>query len=106
MTVPALAHAGSPAEGRWNTPKEGGVVEVYEKGGALYGKLVASSNEKAPLGTIILKNFKQKDGVWTGKIFVPERNRTLDAELRVEGNKLKLTVHVGIRTKKVTWNRA
>ena len=54
--------------GIWLTGNDGSKIETYQKDGLWFGKLVASDNENAPLGTEVLRNFSLKDGVWQGEV--------------------------------------
>lgn len=105
VTSPAVAVADVPMEGRWNTGDEGGVVEVYEKDGAIYGRLVAAENDEAPIGVLILRDFQRDDGTWTGRVYSPRRKRTYPAQLRLEGSKLVIRVRAGLISKTLTWTR-
>lgn len=102
----SVAHAGSPLEGRWDTPKKEGTVEVTIQDGVLTGKLVESSHRKAKLGTVILRGFVRDGDKWVGKIHASKRNKTFDAELTLHGDKLSIEVSSGLVNKSVTWTRA
>lgn len=109
--------------GRWNTGR-GGIVEIYDCGNKLCGKLVASedpdridvnnpdpskSDEKL-IGHNILSGFKQTgDHVWKkGKIYNPNSGKSHSAKLTLVGDELKVRGFKGISLfgKTVRWNRA
>ena len=106
VLLPITAHAKSPEEGRWNTPKNQGTIEVSVNGGTLSGKLVEASNEKAPIGLKILRGFKKEGDVWVGKLYSPKRGRTFDATLERQGDKLVITVSAMGRSKTIKWTKA
>ena len=104
MTMTSLA-AQSTIEGMWNTGKDNTIVQMYEKDGAWYGKIVSSDNAKAELGIDILRRFKQKRGGWKGKLYAPKRGRSLKAEIVPSENKLSVTIFAGLSKRKVEWKR-
>ena len=101
-----VAWAGSSVEGRWLTDKKDATVEVKIEKGVLRGKLVAAKNPKAPLGLLILRDFKAKGDSWEGKIFVPKRSKTFDASISLKGARLKIEVSAGLFGKTIYWTRA
>jgi len=106
-TTDGPAAASVLLDGRWNTPKDGGVVEISTKDGTSVGKLVASTNPKAPLGTILLRDItKRSDNAWKGKLYSPKHDRTLSVWLSLEGDTLKLRISAGLMKKTVLWTRA
>lgn len=109
--------------GQWNTGR-GGIVEIYECGNELCGKLVDSnepdridvnnpdptkSNEKL-IGHNILKGFEHiSEGVWKkGKIYNPNNGKLYSAKLTLDGKQLKVRGFKGISLfgKTVIWSRA
>ena len=106
LLAPAVVHADEPIEGRWHTPKAEGTVEIDVDGGVLTGKLVASTNENATLGTVILRDFRRSGDGWKGKIYSPKRGKTADATLTLEDQKLVIEVSAGLRTKTIVWTHA
>ena len=80
-----------------------GVVELYSKEGKLYGKLVESSNERAPLGTDILRGLEYDDGRWVGKIYSIKKDREAKVTVIQKEDELLLTVKAGIKKKKMKW---
>lgn len=104
--LPILAQAKAPIEGRWDTSKDGGIVEISVKGGTLEGKLVDSDHPKAKMGILILRDFHKEGDTWVGKIYAPKKDRTLPAKLTLKGDTIKIHVSAGAMTKKITWKRA
>lgn len=119
----AAVNAQTGIYGRWNTGR-GGIVEIYDCGNKLCGKLVASeepdridvnnpdpakSDEKL-IGHNILSGFKQTgDRVWKkGKIYNPNSGKSYSANLTLDGNQLEVRGFKGISLlgKTVKWTRA
>ena len=105
LLMPAAAQAGAPVEGRWHTGQKGGVVEIDVEDGVLRGKLVASKDRRAKLGTVILRRFVKRGGVWVGKIYAPKRDRVVDAKLKLNDGEINIEITAGRMQKSVTWTR-
>jgi len=101
-----LAHASSPIEGRWHTPGKEGTVEIEISDKVLSGKLVASTHEEAKIGAKILRDFVSNGKSWKGKVYIPKKDKTLDAELSLQDGSLKMKVSAGLRSKSIIWTRA
>ncbi len=106
VLAPALAHAGAPVEGSWYTKDAEATIEIKVSDGVLTGKLAASTDERAKIGTVILKDFVRDGDGWRGKMHAPKRGKIVDAYLMVKNGKLVIEVSAGLRTKTVTWTRA
>lgn len=102
----SVSHAGTPIEGRWHTPKQEGTVEVTIANGVLTGTLVESTNPEAKLGMVILRGFVRNGETWEGEIYLPKRDKTMDAELTLKDGRLEIEVSSGLRSKSITWTRA
>lgn len=102
--APVAAQAAS-IEGRWCTGKDDAVIEVSVSGGTLSGKLVATSEKRAKLGTTILRDFKKEGTVWKGTLYAPRRSKNLPAELTQQGDALHITVQSPLGEKSVEWTR-
>jgi uncharacterized protein (DUF2147 family) len=116
--------------GTWKTTddqtgKDKSYIEIYEKDGALYGKVVkiltkgkedakcddckGDKKNKPILGMTVLYNLKKSGKEWTGgKIFDPNSGKEYKATVKLDGNdKLDVRGYVGIslvgRTQ--TWTR-
>jgi len=130
MLFGTLVFAQSPI-GTWKTiddetGKEKSLVEIYEKDGELYGKVVkiltkgkenskcteckGTNKNKPILGMTILYGLKKKGNEWTGgKILDPNSGKEYKATVKLNGNdKLDVRGYVGIslvgRTQ--TWQKA
>jgi len=81
-------------------------MEIYKDNGEYFGKLVASSNAEAKIGTVVLKNFIYTYGKWEGKIYLPGKNSNFNATLELTNPQtLKIKVKVGIISKTKIWTR-
>ena len=92
-------------KGIWLTGEENTKIETYEKEGAWYGKIVASDNLKAKIGKDILRDFKEEDGHWKGKLFAAKRGKIVDAVIEPNEEVLTITVSAGFFTKTLEWKR-
>lgn len=115
--------------GKWYTTDKGAIVEIYECGSKVCGKITwlkdpnkedgtpktdennpdASKHNNPIIGLNMLKGF-EKDGEYQwedGKIYDPENGKTYDCKMTLEGNVLKVRGYVGIsmfgRTE--TWSK-
>ncbi len=104
--APTLAQAGSPVEGRWHTKDAEATIEINVRDGVLTGTLEAATDERAKIGTVILRDFVRDGDGWKGKMRAPKKGRTVDAYLTVKNGKLVIKVSAGLRTKTLTWTRA
>lgn len=95
MCAAIPAQAAAPISGRWVTQSKDGVVEVYECGAALCGKLVKflvippagagakdlnnpdkALRSRTILGLTILTGFKSDGKEWKGQIYDPKSGKT------------------------------
>jgi uncharacterized protein (DUF2147 family) len=113
----SLYSNGSPA-GQWRTiddetGKAKSIVEIYEQGGAYYGKVVkllldpqdrlcdkckGDDYNKPIVGMVILKNLKQSGSEYSGgSIMDPNNGKTYRCliELQDGGNKLRVRGYMG-----------
>ena len=81
-------------------------IETYQKEGSWFGKVIASDNPKAKIGTDILRGFTQKNGEWKGKIFAAKRGKIMDAVIQPAKDLLNITVSAGFISKTLEWKRA
>lgn len=95
----------SPVEGSWLTGDDSTIIQIYQKDGALFGKIVSSDNPNVKIGTEILQGFRLVKGVWTGKLWEAKRSELLDATLELHRNALEIAVPSGYMFKKIVWKR-
>lgn len=106
--------------GQWRTiddndGQEKSVVEVYEQGGKIYGKIVSlrepndengkpktctkcegADKNKPIIGLVIIKDLVQDGDEYTGgTIMDPNNGKVYKCKLKVEGNKLKVRGFIG-----------
>jgi uncharacterized protein (DUF2147 family) len=126
-----LAASGQSIAGRWttiddNSGKEKSIVEIFEKGGRMYGKIVKiiinpgedpdPVCDKCPqdderfnkkiIGMEIIRDMK-KDGdeFSDGNILDPEAGKVYRCKLWLEGNDLKVRGYWGPFYRTQTWKR-
>ncbi|MEM7186676.1 MAG: hypothetical protein AAF466_08455 [Bacteroidota bacterium] len=93
-------------DGIWNMGKANTRIEIAEaKDGIYEGKIIASDNANAQIGTQLLKDIKLVDGVWTGKLFAPKKRKWMDTVLRKKDDQLIVTVKAGLYRKTLKWNK-
>lgn len=94
LATPALAQ--SPV-GRWLTEDRGGVIEIFPRDGALYGRIVGllklTQDEPQPVDVqgrprcrleLIQRLVENPSGEWFGKITNPEDGRVWDVRVTVD----------------------
>ena len=116
--------------GRWNTVDEKSgkvtsVVEVYDQGGKIFGKITAltepnddkgkprictkcpgSDKDKPVVGLVIIKNLRLDGEQYKqGTIMDPEDGKVYKAEMWVEDGKLKVRGYLGLFYRTQTWVR-
>ena len=116
--------------GRWNTVDEKSgkvtsVVEVYDQGGKIFGKITAltepnddkgkprictkcpgSDKDKPVIGLVIIKNLRLDGEQYKeGTIMDPEDGKVYKAEMWVEDGKLKVRGYLGLFYRTQTWVR-
>lgn len=91
-----------PLVGLWQTAKDdngdSGLIEVTPCGDALCGELVKSYNaagqeiESTHIGrNIISDTVPTGDGAYRGKIYSPDRDKTYNARLQLDGDRLDVS---------------
>ncbi len=117
----ALGFAGAafadPLEGDWRTPRDdngnSGIVRVAPCGGGLCGTLVQSFDssgnvmQTANIGRmIIIDTNPTGGGEYRGQVWSPDRNKTYNSRLQLNGNQLAVSGCVlGICRDGGTWVR-
>ncbi|MES2630010.1 MAG: DUF2147 domain-containing protein [Bacteroidota bacterium] len=124
--VSIVGYTQSPV-GKWKTVddetgKVKSVVEIYEKGGKLYGKVIklfrAPNLDQNPscqnctgdrkgakiLGLEIIRGLKKDGTTWKdGTILDPENGKVYDCKIWVEGGKLQLRGYIAFFYRTQTW---
>ncbi len=92
----AIAAEGDAVVGTWRNLRNTMHILVYHCGDSMCGKVVWANNEAIAdarrggtpnlIGTQIFRDFRKgKDGVWSGKVFVPDINRTFSGTITLTG---------------------
>jgi len=102
--IPSLL-AAEPLSGVWNTGEDNTYIKTFQKDGAWFGKIVSSDNSEAKVGSDILLGFAEANGVWTGKMFLPRRDKTVDATIQATAGELIINVSTGLMGRTLTWTR-
>ena len=97
--------AQSHMAGEWSVGEQNTIVKIEQEDGIYTGKIVASDNPKVKIGNPMIKELKQIEGTWKGKVYSPKRKEWYDAEFTQEDNKLNLEIKVGIFSKTLEWTR-
>ncbi len=92
-------------KGVYDIGEENTKVEIYDKEGSIWGKIVSSDNEKVKIGTDILRRFTYKDNKWVGTMYAIRKKKEMDAELVNEDEILNVIIHVGFITKNLYWKK-
>ena len=106
--------------GRWSNSNETVLVEVTKCGRGICGRVVRASagaetdarKAGAPpmVGTQVLRDFEaRRAGTWSGRVFVPARNRTFRSTLtRIDGNRIRIDACIlgGLICDGEVWRRA
>ena len=91
-----------PLLGTWRTAKDdngnSGLIQVSQCGNALCGKLVKSydANGKEMASDNIGRNIISEtvpvgDGQYEGKVYAPDRDKTYNSKLELQGDRLKVS---------------
>lgn len=100
------AYAQSPIEGVWATGKDNTMVEIRGTDDVVEGKIHTSDNAKAEIGKLIIKDLREDDGSYNGKLYIIKMQRWVNATFSPKGEKLIVTVSAGFRSKTVEWEKA
>lgn len=103
------------------TGEEKSQVEIYEKNGKYYGKIIKLLNApttkcdncsgdrkgKPLVGLEILWDMKKSGNTWkSGEIFSPTKDKTYSCKMWLEGNdKLKVRGYIALFYRTQTWHR-
>jgi uncharacterized protein (DUF2147 family) len=114
-----VAVAQSPV-GNWKTVDDKtkevkSIVQIYEQGGQLYGKIVklfrkpgedpnpkctkcgGAKKDQPIIGMVILEGMKPDGDEWSGgRILDPDNGKTYKCIIKVEGGKLKVRGYIGM----------
>ncbi len=91
--------------GTWNMGKDNTKIEITQEKGVYGGKIVASDNAKAKIGSQLLKDIKSVGGQWKGKMYSPKKGKWFDAILKPDGAQLFVTVKAGLVSRTLEWKK-
>lgn len=91
--------------GKWSFGKKNNVIEIEQHNGIYSGKIITSDNPNAQIGKLIVKEVKQIEGKWEGKVYAPKREEWYDAEFTPKNNILEVKIKVGFFSKTIEWIR-
>jgi len=91
--------------GTWDTGKDSTLVKIFEKEGVHFGEIVSSDNPKAEIGKQLIKDLKNEDGEWKGKLYAAKKQKWVDAVMKLEDGDLKITVKQGFMKKTIEWKK-
>jgi uncharacterized protein (DUF2147 family) len=77
--------------GIWALPENNTEIEIEKDGDVYTGTVIKSDVEKA-IGTEMLQNLVEEDGIWKGKFYVARRDRLVDATLKPINDMLELEI--------------
>lgn len=126
LAFPALAQRTTPV-GRWKTVDDGtgkvkSVVEIYEKSGKLFGKVLQLFDPEKPdpvcdkcakddprhmkkvIGLEVIRNMAREGNEWvSGDILDPENGKVYRCKLWVEHGKLQVRGYIAFLYRTQTW---
>jgi uncharacterized protein (DUF2147 family) len=98
--------AQSDVTGNWVVGEQNTVVKMEQERSIYSGKIISSDNPKAEIGEPMVKDLIQgKKGKWEGQVYSPKRKEWYDAEFKVKGNTLEISISVGFFSKTMKWVR-
>jgi hypothetical protein len=106
ITSPLYSQTQSPISGIWDTGDQNTLVEIFEEGDFLKGKIVSSDNEKVEIGFIMLKDLKETKGSWNGKVYSFKKKEWFDVKIKPDGNELDLQISSGFMKRSKVWKKS
>ncbi len=91
--------------GEYHLGKQNTIIKIAQADGVYKGKIIASDNPKAKIGKQMVKDLKEKEGKWMGKIYSPKREEWYDAEFVPNEKQLIVKLKVGFFSKTLEWKR-
>lgn len=97
--------AQSDLSGTWYTGAANTLVKIHTLEGEVFGEIVSSDNPKAKIGKKIIKDLKQEDSNWEGKLYAAKKKEWYDAEIELKDDYLEITISVGYFSKTSKWKK-
>jgi uncharacterized protein (DUF2147 family) len=91
--------------GTWNTGKDNTLVKIFEKDGVYVGEIESSDNPKAEIGKQLIKDLRNEDDEWAGKLYAIKKKEWVDAEMELIDDNLKITIKAGFFKKTIEWKK-
>ena len=103
--ISTSVYSQSNFSGNWIVGEKNTVVKIEQINGVYIGKIISSDNPKAEIGKLMVKDLKQTNGKWKGKIYAPKRKEWYDANFSQKGNNLIIEITVGYFSKTIEWTK-
>ena len=91
--------------GFWQTGKNNTVVEIYEKDGLFFGKVIKSKKVGASIGKDLITNCRLIDGKYYGELNNLKSNETFNIILSTKEEDIEIAVLLGFFKQKKIWSR-
>ncbi len=104
----SVGYGQSEITGKWLSPDGDRKIEIHENNGSYSGKIIWLKNTAArvKVGDIVLTDITYKNDRWTGKAYMPARDRHVNVSIRMPGkDELEITGKVGVISQKKLWER-
>ena len=98
-------HAQDQLTGNWQTGKNNTVIEIRTVDNELAGFIVSSANENVTPGTQIIRNLIKKEDGYVGELYAIRTNQWVDGYFEPAGQTMRVTVSMGLMSKKLDWIR-
>lgn len=98
----------SAITGKWLSPDGDRKIEIYDSNGSYSGKIIWLKNTAASVkvGDVVLINITYQKDRWTGKAYMPARDRHVSVSIAMPSNdELEITGKVGVISQKRLWKR-
>lgn len=105
FSITNYAQSQSDVAGDWVVGKQNTVIKIEQHNNVYSGKIISSDNPKAKIGNLMVKELKQKNGEWKGKVYSAKRKEWYDAEFIPKENMLDVKIKVGFFSKTMEWLR-
>ncbi|MCM4171914.1 DUF2147 domain-containing protein [Arenibacter sp. TNZ] len=97
--------AQSDVAGEWIVGEQNTVVKIEQHDDGYSGKIISSDNSNAAIGKLMVKELKQTNGKWKGKVYAPKRDEWYDAEFIPQEKTLDVKIKAGFFSKTIEWTK-
>lgn len=91
--------------GVWDTGQDNTKVKITESNNIFAGTIISSDRSDARIGKLLIKDLKQQNGIWKGKVYAAKKGKWYDATVKEKGNALLISVKVGLVSKTLEWTK-